>query len=158
MLIRPYETRDWEAIQAIHDEARKIELRLAGLDAAFLPLSIAAEREDLFDYPGLYVAELENGEVAGFTACDEEELAWLYVAPAHMRRGIGRALSLHAMQQFPGICEIEALRGNEPARLLYEGLGFRVKEIVRGKMPGNEDFAVEVYAMEKADPTEEEQP
>ena len=42
MLIRPYETRDWEAIQAIHDEARKIELRLAGLDAAFLLVWLAA--------------------------------------------------------------------------------------------------------------------
>lgn len=149
MLIRSYEPRDWDAIQKIHDEARMIELHLAGLEEAFLPLSIAAEREDLFDYPGLYVAELEGGEVAGFTACNEEELAWLYVAPAHMRRGIGRALSLYAMEQFPGICEIEALRGNEPARLLYESLGFRVREIVRGKMPGNEAFAVEVYAMKK---------
>ena len=28
----------------------------------------------------------------GFAACTEEELAWLYVDPEHMRRGIGRGL------------------------------------------------------------------
>lgn len=146
--IRNYRPEDWEAIQQIHDSARKMELALAGLDDAFLPLSIAAEREDLFDYPGLFVAE-EDGQVAGFLACNEEELAWLYVAPDKMRRGIGRSLSLHALEQFPGITSIEALRGNEPARKLYESLGFEVKEIVRGKMPGNEAFAVEVYVLER---------
>lgn len=70
MTIRPYKETDWNAIARIHDSARKIELNLAGLDEAFLPLEIAAGREDLFDYPGLYVAETD-GIVAGFTACTE---------------------------------------------------------------------------------------
>lgn len=146
--LRAYAPSGWEAIEAIHDEARRIELKLAGLDAAFLPLKIAAQREDLFDYPGLYVAE-ENGQVVGFTACNEEELAWLYVSPAHFRKGIGKALSQYAFAQFPTICSIEALKGNEPARCLYESLGFHVAEIVSGRMPGNEDFRVEVYCLER---------
>lgn len=50
--IRNYQVSDWNAIQKIHDESRKIELKLAGLEDAFLPLCIAAERENLFDYPG----------------------------------------------------------------------------------------------------------
>ena len=47
--IRNYQVSDWNAIQKIHDESRKIELKLAGLEDAFLPLCIAAERENLFD-------------------------------------------------------------------------------------------------------------
>ena len=57
--VRPYEQRDWLRIEAIHDQARRQELALAGLEAAFVPLRIAAEREALFDY-ALLVAELDG--------------------------------------------------------------------------------------------------
>ncbi len=146
--IRAYEPEDWLAIQKAHDAARQQELALAGLPQAFLPLSIAAEREDLFEYPGLYVAELD-GVVAGFAACTEEELAWLYVAPEYQHQGIATALIKHCMEQFPGIESIEVLRGNEPARRLYEKMGFTVKEALSGQMPGNEDYSVTVYSMRK---------
>lgn len=143
MIIRDYQKTDWDSIERIHDCARKIELCLAGLSDAFLPLSVAAEREGLFDYPGLFVAERE-GQVVGFTACTEEELAWLYVAPASMRKGIGRSLATHAMTMFPEIRYIEVLRGNEPAIALYKSLGFRAIGIEKGNMPGNECYSVEV--------------
>jgi len=144
--IRCYEESDWCAIESIHDRARKIELGLAGLDDAFLPLKVAAEREDLFEYPGLFVAETK-GRVVGFCACSEEELAWVYVDPDYMRMGVGRSLSLHAIGAFPGIESIEALVGNVPARRLYESIGFFVKETVHGRMPGNESFEVDVWCM-----------
>ena len=146
--IRTYRDADWDALQRIHDSARRIELGLAGLSGAFLPLWIAAEREGLFDYPGLFVAELD-GQTAGFAACSEDELAWLYVDPAQMRKGVGRSLAKHAMDAFPGIRYIEVLKGNEPAIALYQSLGFRPSGLVRGKMPGNEDFAVEVCTFER---------
>lgn len=150
MRIRTYQEEDWDAIEKIHDSARKMELKLAGLEEAFLPLKIAAEREGLFDYPGLFVAEEEgNRKVVGFVACTEEELAWLYVDPACMRRGIGRKLSEHVLQKFPEIRYMEALKGNIPALSLYESLGFRVIGIEKGQMPGNEAFAVEVYSLER---------
>lgn len=146
--IRNYNKCDWNAIERIHDRARKIELKLAGLDEAFLPLKIAAERERLFDYPGLFVAE-RDGEVVGFAACTEDELAWLYVDPENMRKGIGRMLSEHALNRFPEIRYIEALKGNEPALTLYKSLGFQLIGIKKGHMPGNEDFAVEVYDLRR---------
>lgn len=94
LTIRKYEETDWKSIERIHGSARKIELKLTGLEEAFLPLQIAAKREDLFAYPGLFVAETE-GTVAGFAACTEEELAWLYVEPSRMRQGIGRQFLHH---------------------------------------------------------------
>lgn len=148
MVIRDYQEADWPGIQRVHDSARKIELALAGLEEAFLPLAVAAEREGLLDYPGLFVAE-RAGEVLGFAACGEEELAWLYVEPRAMRQGIGSALARHCLEQFPDIGEIEALKGNEPARALYESLGFQVAETQKGRMPGNEDFPVEVYVLRR---------
>lgn len=146
--IRDYRPDDWEDIQRIHDAGRRNELKLAGLEDAFLPLSVAAEREGLFDYPGFFVAE-ENGTAVGFAACTEDELAWLYVDPDRARRGIERRLCEYALERFPEIRYIEALVGNEPARALYETLGFELTGTESGKMPGNEDFSVEVYLLER---------
>lgn len=148
LAIRPYRPEDFPGIERVHDRARRVELRYAGLEDAFLPLRIAAEREDLFAYPGLFVAEL-GGEIAGFAACTQEELAWLYVDPAHFRKGVGRALAEHALQRFPGIRRVEVLFGNAPAKALYARLGFVTAATERGRMPGNEAFSVQVDCMER---------
>lgn len=146
--VRRYETSDWGAIERIHDNARKIELALAGLEDAFLPLRIAAEREGLFEYPGLFVALLD-GEVAGFAACSEEELAWLYVEPARFRNGVASQLVQYVLGAFPGICRVEVLKGNGPATALYKRFGFEVVTVEKGVMPGNEEFPVEVYELRR---------
>ena len=148
LAIRPYRPEDFPGIERVHERARRVELRYAGLEDAFLPLRIAAEREDLFAYPGLFVAEL-GGEIAGFAACTQEELAWLYVDPAHARKGVGRALAEHALQRFPGIRRVEVLSGNAPAQALYARLGFVTAATERGRMPGNEAFSVQVDCMER---------
>ncbi|MCI5957371.1 MAG: GNAT family N-acetyltransferase [Clostridiales bacterium] len=148
IIIRNYDKSDWPAIERIHDSARKMELKNANLEAAFLPLRIAAERENLMDYDGIFVAEW-NHIVAGFAACTDEELAWLYVDPAYMHRGIGRKLSQHALSVFPHIRCVEVLKGNIPAKKLYESLGFHFVKMEKGRMPGNEDFSVEVYLMQR---------
>ena len=148
LAIRPYRPEDFPGIERVHDRARRVELRYAGLEDAFLPLRIAAEREDLFAYPGLFVAEL-GGEIAGFAACTQEELAWLYVDPAHFRKGVGRALAEHALQRFQGIRHVEVLSGNAPAQALYARLGFVTAATERGRMPGNEAFSVQVDCMER---------
>ena len=148
LAIRPYRPEDFPGIERVHDRARRVELRYAGLEDAFLPLRIAAEREDLFAYPGLFVAEL-GGEIAGFAACTQQELALLYVDPAHARKGVGRALAEHALQRFPGIRRVEVLSGNAPAKALYARLGFVTAATERGRMPGNEAFSVQVDCMER---------
>jgi len=147
--IRPYISSDYNYISEIHDASRKIELSMASLDDAFLPFTIAAEREDFFDYPHIDVAVVD-GVIAAFSAYTDDELAWLYVSPKMMRKGIGKKLVEKALNTEPNIKYIEALYGNEPARKLYESFGFHVQEIVKGVMPGNESFEVEVYRMCRA--------
>ena len=149
MTIVPYSPKYWEMIQTVHDAARMQELSLAGLEAAFLPLSVAAEREDLFAYT-IYVA-LEGNEAVGFVAYTEEELAWLYVHPRFQRRGIGRELARFALERMEsGDKSVEVLVGNEPARKLYRSLGFIREEMLHGHMPGNEDYEVSVWQMHMA--------
>lgn len=145
--IRPYRPEDWHRAAAIHDAARREELRHAGLEAAFLPLEVAARREGLFDHT-VVVAEAA-GAVRGFAAWTEEELSWLYVDPAAARRGIGRALVRRFLEEHPGRpLSVEVLAGNAPALALYQSLGFRLSETLAGSMPGNESFPVTVHVLE----------
>ena len=144
--IRPYEVSDYNEICLIHDAARKIELSLASLDDAFLPFTIASEREDFFEYPYIDVA-IMDGKIVAFSAYTEEELAWLYVSADKMRQKIGTAMVERALQKAPDINAIEVLVGNEPAKKLYESFGFSVRNIAGGVMPGNESFPVRVYCM-----------
>ncbi len=132
-------------LQAIHDAARMDELRLAGLEGAFLPLSVAAQREGLFEYT-LRVAELD-GTAAGFAAFTPDELAWLYVDPALARRGVGRALVEDALERMERPVSIEVLEGNGPALALYLGCGFREAGTASGQMPGNEAFSVTCHVL-----------
>ena len=148
VVIRPYISTDYGDVSRIHDAARKLELSFAGLDEAFLPFSVAAEREDFFAYPHIDVAVL-NDRVVGFSAYTGEELAWLYVSADQLRKKIGSALVQNALCVEPDLCEIEVLLGNEPAKRLYEKFDFRIERIAKGVMPGNESFPVEVYCMHR---------
>ena len=146
LIIRPCYPSDWPRLMAIHDAARMQELRLAGLEDAFLPLEAAAERERLFDYT-LRVAELA-GEAAAFLAYTKEGLAWLYVDPAFMRRGIGTRLVRYMLDHTAvRPVTLEVLAGNEPALALYRSQGFTHVETVTGSMPGNERFQVTVHVL-----------
>ena len=109
---------------------------------------MASQREDFFDYPHIDVAT-QDEKVVGFSAYTEEELAWLYVCPDLFRQKIGSALIENALKTEPGICEIEVLYGNEPAKGLYETFGFTLEKLVNGVMPGNESFPVTVYCLHK---------
>lgn len=149
IVVRKYKSSDWTKISRIHDAARTIELTNAKLEAAFIPLEEAAEKENLFAYT-LCVAEW-NEEVAGFGAYSENEFAWLYVDPEHMRKGIGTELLQYMMTHTKRPLEIEVLTGNDPALKLYEKLGFRTKKIQSGVMPGNETFEVTVHCIELSD-------
>ncbi len=145
--IRPYEERDFERLCQIHDPARKNELELSGLSAAFVPLTIAAQRENLFEYQ-LYVAEIE-GQAVGFVAFTEDELAWLYVDVDLTRRGIGSSLIRFALEKMEADVTIEVLAGNAPAIAIYSSFGFAIEETLTGSMPGNEDFTVTVHIMKR---------
>ena len=144
LIIRPFCREDCGMLASIHDAARREELHYAGLDAAFLPFCIAAERENFFQYT--IVVAVIGGTPVAFAAYSEEELAWLYVHPSCKRQGIGRALVEYVRKE-KGRMTAEVLVGNVPARRLYEACGFCVTGTAEGRMPGNESFYVRVWEM-----------
>lgn len=146
--IREYCSDDLKRMELIHDDARKIELELAGLSEAFVPFAVASIDEDLFEYD-IRVATKE-AEVVGFIAYSSDEIGWLYVDPKHARQGIGRTLIQSVLDDIDK-ASIEVLSGNTNAIKLYESFGFNIIETVRGRMPGNEKFIIDVHVMKQYD-------
>jgi ribosomal-protein-alanine N-acetyltransferase len=143
--IRPYAATDWPRLCAIHDAARRDELRLSVGEAAFLTLEQTADNEGLFD-AALDVAEV-GGVVQGFVAYDANEVNWLYVDPAQYGRGIGRTLLRHALAHAGPAVSVSVLEGNEPALQLYRSEGFVVTARLEGKLNGNERFPAVGYTL-----------
>ena len=139
---RPYTPDDWIRVCAIHDAARKDELRAAYLSDAFLTLEETAENEGFHEY-SIHVAEQE-GNVLGFVAFSADELAWLYVDPLFYGKGIGRTLINVALRICGGAMTAEVLDGNLAAIATYKKAGFIEVNHLHGHMPGNEKFAVSV--------------
>ncbi|WP_346870571.1 GNAT family N-acetyltransferase [Clostridium sp. UBA5119] len=148
IVIREYQQKDWSRLMEIHDNARVVELQLAGLSDAFIPLAEAALNEGLFDYK--VCVALVNDKVLGFVAYSDDELAWLYVDPVYKSQGIGKCLVKYVVENNAKrpLC-VEVLKRNEPAIHLYKSMGFETTDICSGAMPGNESFRVTVCCMQK---------
>lgn len=148
IIIREYQEQDWTRLMEIHDSARVVELQLAELSDAFVPLAEAAFKEGLFDYT--VCVALVKDKVLGFVAYSDNELAWLYVDPLYKNKGVGKCLVKYVVQKITKrpIC-VEVLKKNEPAINLYKSMGFETVEICSGVMPGNEEFHVTVCCMKK---------
>lgn len=136
--LRCYRDADWPELCRIHDAARMHELRFSVGEAAFLSLEETAHSEGLFD--GALVVLERKGAVCGFVAFTSEELTWLYVDPAHYRKGYGRQLLRHAIEQAGPIFKTQVLEGNAPALTLYLSEGFEVTARKSGSLVGNESF------------------
>lgn len=145
MHIRPYTAEDWERVCQIHDAGRRDELAAAGLAAAFLTLEQTAENEGFHDYV-LRVAEV-GGEVVGFVAFTDDELAWLYVDPGSYGKGIGTSLILAALLETKSPMSAEVLDGNAAAIAVYSKAGFQIVGSEQGVMPGNASFRVSVTVL-----------
>lgn len=147
ILIRNYVESDWQYLCEIHDLARMDELKKSVGEAAFLSLEQTYKNEGLFD-DKLFVACL-NDKPVGFAALVDNELTWLYVHPNNYKHGIGRKLLRKVIEECDGKMTTNVLVGNESALKLYLSEGFKIKEIKKGKLVGNESFDAEGIFLER---------
>ena len=92
------------------------------------------------DVARLYVLQTPGGALVAYCACwmvfDELHINSLAVDPAWRRRGVARRLLQHVLGEAAASgarsATLEVRRSNEPARALYEGLGFRVEGLRSG--------------------------
>jgi ribosomal protein S18 acetylase RimI-like enzyme len=147
MEIRAYAETDWEAVREIYDLSKPDELGSA-VDPRSIPL-LASDRSmlALFRESAVVVAE-QAGRVVGFGGVKGNYVAWLFVHPAHRRKGVARALLLTMIGRLHGPITLNVARGNEAARRLYESLGFEVAKEFDGKFNG-QDIRVITLRYEK---------
>jgi ribosomal protein S18 acetylase RimI-like enzyme len=119
---REYQENDWKTICQIHDRARPDELVGSCDPRGFIPIEEDEEVEDL-KRNKKFVA-CEDDKVVGFVGVDEDYLAWLYVDPAHYRKGIGRELLRIGIREIGQGAWTVVLDGNKKAIALYESEGF----------------------------------
>ena len=134
LTIREYRADDWPAICRVHDRSRPDELRGSYDPRAFIPLAEDPERASL-EACDRFVAQLGD-EVVGFAGIDDPYLAWLYIDPAHYRRGIGRALLRHCLARLGDDAWTQACGNNEAALRLYLGEGFVIESRFIGDNAG----------------------
>lgn len=149
--IRRYESTDWDKISKVHDQARLVELELTVGTRAFRTLEATAAEEGLFA-GDLWVAETD-GEVAGFIVLSENEVTWLYVAPAHARQGVGRTLLRYVLAYHGGTIDVSVLDGNLPALGLYQSEEFEIVETRDGHLQGCEDVPARGHLLRRCRPS-----
>ena len=120
---REYQENDWKTICQIHDRARPDELFGSCDPRGFIPIEEDEEVEDL-KRNKKFVA-CEDDKAVGFVGVDEDYLAWLYVDPAHYRKGIGRELLRIGIREIGEGAWTVVLDGNKKAIALYESEGFQ---------------------------------
>jgi GNAT superfamily N-acetyltransferase len=139
MLIRPALPADHAALADLYLRARL---------AAFTWRDPAGFHADDFarDTEGelIHLAEESpGGAILGFLSLWEPEnfIHHLFVAPAHLRRGIGHALLADLHERLPGPSRLKCLTANLPALAFYRKLGWT--EIDRGHSADGEYLLME---------------
>lgn len=132
-VLRPFVRADWSAVCAVHEPAARSELASSGRDQrSFRPMSDEEDLDTFLRLNSALVASVD-GQVVGFVAWrDRGEwdgsgyLSWLYVDPAHHRRGIGELLLRRAVEALGDQAWTLTPQDNEPAIRLYQRHGFRI--------------------------------
>ncbi len=133
--IRPYRDQDWAQVCRVHDRARPVELRQAGVDpGAFRPMSQSAAEDEFFDSETLVACR--GRDVVGFVSWHGAYVTWLYVDPAHHRSGVGRMLMEAAVQRIGPHAWLNTMVGNQPAVGLYQTMGMEIVKEWSGTCDG----------------------
>ena len=117
--IRPFSPEDAADCVALFESAWN-------LGHAYAPRRIGLEEfRAETEGEAIFVAELPAGHVAGFVSIypSEQFIHHLYVAPDHLRRGIGRALFAAAVSALGGTASLKCQTRNPGAVAFYLRLG-----------------------------------
>jgi ribosomal protein S18 acetylase RimI-like enzyme len=137
VLLRSYKPDDWEAVREIYDLSKPDEMRGSVDLATIRPLEQDEAHVALFNKASIVVAE-GAGQVVGFGGHQDHRIEWVYVHPAHRRKGVASALVRCLLSQMRGTVTLNVAVNNIPARRLYEGLGFRRDREFVGKFNGQD--------------------
>jgi putative acetyltransferase len=88
---------------------------------------------EYFDAVELFSIKSDNHEIAGFVGVAQANVEMLFISPAHMGRGLGTKLMLHATKT-QGATKVDVNEQNPKALKFYQRLGFKI--IGRSELDG----------------------
>jgi ribosomal protein S18 acetylase RimI-like enzyme len=135
-MIRPYRADDWHSVREIYDLAKPDEMRGVVPDHVILPLNSHAEMLALFAESEIVVAEVD-GVVVGFAGARAALICWLFVHPAHRRKGWATLLMEAVLAKLDGRATLNVAKRNVAARQLYDRLGFVLEREFEGRFNGH---------------------
>lgn len=119
-MIRPYQSQDTDALIAIWEKANALAHPF--LTKAFVA-QVASDMRTLYlPNAEIWIAD-KDGAAIGFIALLGNEIGGLFVNPAYIGKGYGRALVDHAFA-LKGTLRVEVFKDNAVARPFYERYGF----------------------------------
>lgn len=143
--LRPYTGADWTAVRDIHDLCKPDETRGSVDPSAVLPFESDAPMLVMFCRSAVTIA-VDNDVVVGFAGTIGNYVSWLCVHPEHRRRSVATILLQVALSGVTGPATLNVFARNEPARRLYERLGFFVEQEFIGDFNGQ---AVDVVRLRR---------
>ena len=147
MEIRSYADSDWQAVRDIYDLSKPDEMRGSVDLAAIRPLEDDPERLALFHDSNI-VTMKDAAEILGFAGHKGNYISWVYVHPAHRRKGIATALVREMLNRLEGTVTLNVGANNHGARALYQRLGFVVAKEFKGMFNGH-DVDVMILSYDK---------
>lgn len=132
--LRPRQPNDSYRIEQIFSAAYIEELNRIG--AADVCMATLVPRSDV----SVTVAEYA-GEVLGFIEHHTDAICGLYVDPVHHRRGVGRSLLRHSLENTATAINAEVFAGNEAALALFFQEGFEVVRRTETTLRGSKKYA-----------------
>ena len=136
MRVRAYRDGDWAAVRDIYDLAKPDEMRGVVTAEAIPSLEHDPEMQTLFRESQVFVMEDANC-IVGFGGNRGNSISWLFVHPAHRRRGVATALVQAITSRLKGSVTLNVATDNIAARRLYERLGFTVEREFTGHFKGH---------------------
>ena len=123
--IKPYRPEQRaDLIDAWEQSVRATHGFLAAADIEFYKALVESIDFESF---GVYCAMTPDDELIGLMGVEGSELLMLFLRPAYIGRGIGRALMRFAIDEL-GVSEVEVNEGNAHAVAFYEKFDFRLAE------------------------------
>jgi ribosomal protein S18 acetylase RimI-like enzyme len=122
--VRRYLDADFEAVCAVHDRARPMELAGSTDPAAFRSMAMEAQEEEFF-VSRTFVACIGD-RIVGFISFNGAYITWMYVDPDFQRRGIGSMLLAEAMRHCGPEAWLNTMDGNAAAIAFYRKAGFDI--------------------------------
>jgi ribosomal protein S18 acetylase RimI-like enzyme len=122
MIIRKYQTDDFEQLAAIYNVAHPDEFYCEEGKFSFVPWAEDEYIMSILNNSDVYICEAES--ILGFCGYLDNKLNWMFVDPKARGKGIAAKLLAHVLPKLQHDIFLFVLKSNVRAIALYEKFGF----------------------------------